>query len=102
MILKLYTSSGLGFEGEYKYDVIVMLHSELIRVGALSLYTSTQYWMSGSAVVKFREKGGCQEMVMELLALAKTRLKTDFKDSIEGATKRYKISWYNNCCTLTM
>ena len=33
----------------------------------LTLYTSTQYWISGSAVVRFREKGGVQEMVMEVL-----------------------------------
>ena len=33
----------------------------------VTLYTFTQYWMSGSAVVRFREKGGSQEMVIVVL-----------------------------------
>ena len=39
--------------------------------------------MSGLAVVRFREKGGAQEMVMVLLVLATRRLRTGSKESIE-------------------
>ena len=58
-----------GSLAEKVYEVSVMSHTDSNRSAPppVTLYTSTQYWMSGSAVVRFREKGGSHEIVIAVL-----------------------------------